>query len=84
MARLYLDLDIYQADLGGIWISCAAHASEITGFNATFFDKYFEGSPDSETIKSTLLAMAIAAIAVETGVTLSAETALIAGLPVPA
>lgn len=82
MARLYMDLSIYQTDQFGIWISCAAGATEIVGFEKIEFDTFFNGSPDSETMKSTIMGMAIAAIAAQTGVTLSAETALVAGLPV--
>ena len=82
MARLYLDLSIYQTDQFGIWISCTAGATEIVGFDEISFDTFFNGSPDSETMKSTIMGMAIAAIAAQTGVTLSAETALVAGLPV--
>lgn len=81
MARLYLDISIYQTDQFGIWISCTAGATEIVGFDEISFDTFFSGSPDSETIQSTIMGMAIAAIAAQTGVTLSAETALVAGLP---
>ena len=82
MARLYLDVSIYQATPSGIWMSCRAGATEVPDFYEADFDMFFEGSPSSDTIKTTLLAMSIAAIAAATGVTLSSETALIAGLPV--
>lgn len=84
MARLYMTFSIYETNPAGIWISCTAGATEITGFEKISFDTFFSGSPDSATIKNTVMAMAIAAIAVETGVTLSEETALITGLPIPA
>jgi len=82
MARLYLDVSIYETNPAGIWISCTAGATEIPDFYEISFDTFFSGSPDSETIKNTVMAMSIAAIAFETGITLSDETALISGLPV--
>lgn len=83
MARLYLEVAIEETNHHGMWVSCVAGATGILEFYATDFWVFIPGDPDPATIASTVAPMSIALIQAQTGVTLSAETALIAGMPAP-
>jgi len=84
MARLYMDIKVEETNQSGVWISCVAGATGIPGFyeiEAPIW-YFFSGDPGTLTITNMMRALSIAAIEVETGVTLSSLTAVAFGAPV--
>lgn len=82
MARAYISFEPIQADENYVYAGVSAGASGIPGFTEIGVWLAFLGDPSATTIRNTLIAYALSEIEAATGVTLSAEDAVIMNGPV--